>query len=82
MLSLSGLIQNSEIVGYLYFVAAFKYTPNFQTHIHSSLVEQIFLDLWSKPGMIALIKERGKKKAPSLSNCNKAVIPLSDSVNV
>lgn len=43
-------------------------------HIHSSLVEQIFLDLWSKPGMIALIKEGKKKKSTlSLSHGIKAV---------
>lgn len=55
----------------------FSELPN---HIHSSLVEQILLDLWSKPGMIALIKE--EKKAPSVDPVNKAVIPLSDSTDI
>lgn len=53
-------------------------------HIHSSLVEQIFLDLWSKPGMIALIKEGKKKKKhpfliPRHQGCEVLKNPLTSS---
>ena len=42
---------------------------------HSSLVGQIFLDLWLKPGMIALMKGKKIKSLSLYLNCNKIVTP-------
>ena len=48
---------------------------------HSSLVGQIFLDFWSKPGMIALIEGKKIKSLSPYPNSNKIVTP-SSSINV